>query len=185
MPYNFEFVKMKILAFGATNHSNSINQILAIYIASQFEGKIETLDLNNYEMPIYSIDREDINGIPDLAVDFAQKIDQADLLVISLAEYNGSYSAAFKNIFEWISRVPNRKAFGEKNIFLAATSPGSRGGLTVLESAKTSFPYFGGNIVAEFLLPSFGENFNNEQGILNEELKQELNTKIRKVKECF
>ena len=89
---------MKILAFAASNHSNSINKQLVSYISSKFEGHdVEVLDINDYEMPIYSIDREVSGGVPKLAEDFAAKIDGVDLLIISLAEYNGSYSTAFKN----------------------------------------------------------------------------------------
>lgn len=173
---------MKILAFGASNHSNSINQKLAVYIAQQFGNQdIDVLDLNDYEMSIYSIDREVNSGVPRLALDFAEKIDGADLIVISLAEYNGSYSVAFKNIFDWISRIPSRKAFNDKKIFLAATSPGERGGMTILETAKARFPYDGGNIVAEFSLPSFGANFDTEKGIINEEKQRELEEKIKQI----
>ena len=174
---------MKILAFAASNHSNSINKQLVTHITNQFqECEVEVLDLNNYEMPIYGIDKEVQSGVPSLALDFASKIDGADLIVISLAEYNGTYSVAFKNIFDWLSRVQNRKTFGDKNIFLAATSPGERGGLTVLESAQATFPYHGGNVIETFSLPFFGNNFNAEQGILDEGKKDELRTKIEKIK---
>lgn len=175
---------MKILAFGASNHSNSINKQLATFIAKQIGNDVEVLDLNPYEMPIYSIDREVASGVPAQATDFAKKIDEADLLVISLAEYNGTYSPAFKNIFDWVSRIPNRKAFNDKKIFLAATAPGERGGLTVLEGAKVIFPFHGGNIVADFSLPFFGENF-KDGAIVNEEKKAELDEKVAQVKGLF
>ena len=67
-------------------------------------------------MPIYSSDREQ-KGIPQLALDFASKIDGADFLLISLAEHNGTYSTAFKNLFDWLSRIPNRPHFGDKKMF--------------------------------------------------------------------
>lgn len=177
---------MKILAFGASNYSQSINQKLALYIASQFKNsEVETLDLNDYEMPIYSIDREIETGIPSIANDFTRKIDNADLVIISLAEYNGTYSVAFKNIFDWISRIPNRKAFNNKKIFLAATSPGKRGASTVLESAKIVFPFQGGDIVADYSLPFFDRNFIEKEGILDEAKKEELAEKVAQVAELF
>lgn len=177
---------MKILAFGASNSSQSINQKLALYIASQFENsEVEKLDLNDYEMAIYSIDKEINTGIPSQANDFARKIDNADLVIISLAEYNGTYSVGFKNIFDWVSRIPNRKAFNNKRLFLAATSPGERGASTVLESAKIVFPFHGGDVVADFSLPFFDRNFVENEGILDETKKQELAEKIEQVKELF
>jgi hypothetical protein len=40
-----------------------------------------------------------------------------------------------------------------------ATSPGGRGGATVLESAKISFPHFGANIIGSISIASFYDNF--------------------------
>ena len=42
-----------------------------------------------------------------------------------------------------------------------ATSPGGRGGATVLGIAKGSFQHMGGNVVADFSLPSFNSNFSD------------------------
>jgi len=177
---------MKILAFAASNHSNSINKQLVFHISGKFEGyDVELLDINDYEMPIYSIDREVSGGVPKLAEDFAAKIDGTDLLIISLAEYNGSYSTAFKNIFDWISRIPNRSAFGDKKVFLTAAAPGPRGGLTILEIAKARFPYNGGDVIEDFSLPNFSENFDIERGIIDEEKKKELEAKIEKLKQVL
>src|SRR5438046_1510222 len=120
---------MKILAFAGSNSSVSINKKLIVHTASYFlEDEVKILDLNDYEMPIYSHDRELQTGIPKLAYDFADKIDKSDLLIISLAEHNGNYSVAFKNIFDWVSRIPQRKVFGNKPVYLMATSYGARGG---------------------------------------------------------
>jgi NAD(P)H-dependent FMN reductase len=52
-------------------------------------------------MPFFNRCRS--NWSPTLA-DFFNKLGTADLLVISFAEHNGAYSAAFK-IFDWISRI--------------------------------------------------------------------------------
>lgn len=79
-------------------------------------------------------------------------MNQSDLIIISLAEYNGSYTAAFKNIFDWISKFLTENPLMIK-IFLVATSPGGRGGMTVLEAAKAVFPFHGGNVVEDFVLP--------------------------------
>lgn len=87
----------KIIAFGASSSTNSINKQLAVYAASQFENTdVEVLDLNDYEMPIFSLDKESKNGIPELANNFYNKLGTADLIVVSLAEHNGAYSTAFK-----------------------------------------------------------------------------------------
>ncbi|WP_124642364.1 NADPH-dependent FMN reductase [Amniculibacterium aquaticum] len=174
---------MKILAFAATNSKKSINAQLVQHVSSRFNNAdIDFVDLNHFEMPIYSMDREIENGVPDLAVDFAKKIDASDLIIISFAEHNGTYTTAFKNIFDWISRIPGRKAFGDKNIFALATSNGPRGAQGVLDVATTRFPYNGGYIVDQFSLPHFSENFNPEKGITHLELEEILSNKIDQVK---
>ena len=164
----------KILAFGASNSKNSINKKLANYAAQQFENvEIEVLDLNDFEMPIYSVDREKESGLPQLAHDFYNKITNCDLMIISFAEYNGAYTSAFKNIFDWSSRV-NSQTFQKKPTLLMATATGPRGGATILEIAKNRFPFQGADLKGTFVLPSFNTNFDSEKGIINDELKAEL-----------
>ena len=164
----------KILAFGASSSKKSINKQLATYAAFLFkDALVEILDLNDFEMPIYSIDKETATGIPQLARDFYNKIGAVDLLIISFAEHNGAYSAAFKNIFDWMSRI-NGKTFQEKEVLLLATSPGARGGSAVLEIANNRFPFQGATVKGSFSLPSFNDNFDSEIGITNDELKAQL-----------
>ena len=164
----------KIIAFGASSSKASINKQLATYAANQFKNAtVEVLDLNDFEMPIYSVDKEKDNGIPQLAQDFYAKIGSADLIVISFAEHNGNFSSAFKNILDWSSRI-NAKTFQEKPMLLLATSPGARGGSSVLDIATKRFPFQGGIVKGSFSLPSFNENFDAEKGITNEELKNQL-----------
>ena len=164
----------KIIAFGASSSKTSINKQLAVYTANQFENAtVDVLDLNDYEMPIFSVDKESTIGIPQLAHDFYAKLGAADLIIISFAEHNGGYSAAFKNIFDWISRI-NSKTFQEKPMLLVSTSPGPRGGATVLEIAKNRFPFQGGVVKGSFSLPSFSANFDSEKGIIDTDLKNQL-----------
>ena len=164
----------KITAFGASNSKNSINKQLATYTASLFKNAtVEILDLNDYEMPIYSIDYEKQHGFPQLAHDFYAKLGESDLVIISFAEHNGAYSTAFKNIFDWTSRI-NGKVFQGKPMLLLATSPGARGGSSVLEIAKDRFPRQDAKVVGSFSLPSFNDNFDSQIGITNEELKKQL-----------
>lgn len=164
----------KIIAFGASSSKTSINKKLATYAAHLFEGAtVEVLDLNDYEMPIFSTDKETETGIPQLAHDFFNKLGTADLIVISFAEHNGAYSAAFKNIFDWTSRI-NAKTYQEKQVLLLATSPGPRGGSSVLEIAKNRFPFQGAVVKGAFSLPSFYENFDVVNGIIDNDLKHNL-----------
>ena len=177
---------MKILAFGGSNSKDSINKQLAAFAAKQFEdAEVELLDLNDFEMPIFSIDREKQAGIPDLALNFAQKIDASDLLIISLAEHNSSYTVAFKNIFDWISRIKDRKHFGEKPVFLLATATGPGGGRHVLAAFEARSVSSGATVLQSFYLPKFKETFVAGQGIADTDKKAEFDEKLAFVKNFF
>ncbi|WP_353778445.1 NAD(P)H-dependent oxidoreductase [Winogradskyella sp. 3972H.M.0a.05] len=163
----------KILAFAGSNSKTSINKQLAIYAASLVEdSEVTVLDLNDFELPLYGIDYEMEHGIPKAAEELLDHIKTSDGIVLSLAEHNGAYATVFKNIFDWMSRIDN-KLWSNVPMLLMATSPGGRGGATVLEIAEGRFKYMGGNIIAVFSLPSFGANF-SEGKIINEELDSGL-----------
>ncbi|RTR39919.1 NADPH-dependent oxidoreductase [Shewanella canadensis] len=173
---------MKLLAFAASNSSASINKQLATYAASLVEGaEIEVLDINDYEMPIFSQDRENELGQPELAQQFFAKIGSVDGIIISFAEHNGSYTAAYKNLFDWTSRI-DMKVFQNKPMVLLATSPGPGGAATVLAAASGSAPYFAADVKASLSVPSFYDNFDIEAGKMrNEELNQQLRDAVFKL----
>ena len=116
----------KILAFGASSSNNSINKKLASFVANKIAPQEAILiDLNDYEMPIYSDDRKKADGIPEKAYEFKNLIKASDGIIISLAEHNGSYTAAFKNIYDWIS-VIEEIVWNYKHIFILSASNVSR-----------------------------------------------------------
>ena len=160
---------MKLLAFAASSSSKSINKQLATYAASQVKHsdgvEVEILDINDYEMPLFSQDKEEVLGQPQQALDFFAKLGQADAIIISFAEHNGSYSAAYKNLFDWTSRI-DQKLFQNEPMVLLATSPGPGGAGSVLAAATASAPYFAGDVKASVSIPSFFDNFDSEQQIL-------------------
>lgn len=168
----------KILAFGASNNRKSINKRFAGYTALQVKGaQVNLVDLNEYEMPIFSVDRQAQDGIHEKAHLFKKQIEETDGIVFSLAEHNGSYSAAFKNIVDWTSRIEG-KLWSNKPVFLLSTSPGGRGGKTVFDLAKTYLPHMGAQLVASFSLPQFNQNFSEENGVTHMELKGEYLNQI-------
>lgn len=170
----------KILAIGASSSKNSINRAFAIYVAGTIDqGVVTPVDLNAFEMPIYSIDKEKNEGIPEKARTFKRLIETHDGVVLSLAEHNGSYTSAFKNVLDWSSRLEG-PLWGNTPMFLLSTSPGKRGGATIMQLASTYLPRMGARIVAQFSLPSFRLNYSEENGLSDSELfnkfKEQLDT---------
>jgi len=177
----------KILAFAASNSSTSINKMLVTHAASVLKAEfisgadITILDLNDFEMPIYSSDRESADGVPALAQSFFKAIGDADALLISYAEHNGSYSAAFKNIFDWCSRI-NAEVYQSKPMVIMSASPGPNGAGNVLQTAIASAGFFAADIRGSLSVANFFDTFNTEKGQLSDnELAAELKTQLGKL----
>ena len=167
-----------IVSIGGSSSKNSINKILAEHVASLVKDvRVINVDLNEFSMPIFSIDEETENGFSDGVLALNKIVAEADGFVISLSEHNGAYSAAFKNAFDWLSRIEG-KVWRNKPMLLLSTSPGERGGQTVLNIAKSRFPYNGANIVGSMAFPNFFDNF-KDNAVVNEVLKSQLNDLVK------
>lgn len=170
----------KIIVIGASTSKNSINKSFANYVGDQLNNvDLVKVDISNYNsLPIFSVDLEEESGAPKEVVDLNTQFKSADGFIISFAEHNGSYAAGYKNVIDWISRQEG-KVFNDKSTLLLSTSPGARGGATVLGSAVAGYPHLGANIVDSFSLSSFYDNFVGGT-LSNEELKLTLVEKIKK-----
>ncbi len=167
----------KIIAFAGSNSKTSINKQLATYAANLIgDVEVEILDLNDFELPLYSVDSEIEKGVPDNAKRFLEHIKSTNGIVLSLAEHNGAYTSVFKNLMDWTSRLGG-KLWNDKPMLVMSTSPGGRGGATVLEIANGYFKYMGGNVISTYSLPLFNSNFSNGE-IVNKELDSLLKKSI-------
>ncbi|MGD8120589.1 NADPH-dependent FMN reductase [Vibrio sp. TRT 2004] len=173
---------MKIIAFGASNSSTSINKALATYAAQQVEGaQVQVLDINNYSVPMFSEDKEKEIGQAEGAREFLADLAEADAIVVSYAEHNGYYPAAYKNLFDWATRI-ERSVFQNKPVVYLATSPGPGGAQTVLAAATASAPYFGADVKASVSVPSFYDNFDFETAaITNQDIADEIKAAVAKL----
>ena len=169
---------MTILAFGASNSHNSINKALVTYAAALINSDVEVIDLNDYEMPLYSQDREKESGIPAQAHQFYDKIGRADALLISFAEHNGNVTAAYKNLFDWTSRI-DQKVYQGKTAVLLSASPGPGGGRNSLAVANGAAPHVGLEVKETLSVPRFYDNFDMQSGrITNSDIQAQLETAL-------
>ena len=176
---------MNILAFGTSNNEISINRTLAIYTAQlAADATVNTLNIHDYEMPIFSDQREQDLGQPPQAIAFYDQIAAADALVVSFAEHNGGYSAAYKNLFDWTSRI-DKEVFQDKPVVFLSTSPGPGGAASVLASALGSAKFFGARVIDSLSVPSFQKNFDLETSqMVNADIKAALQTAMQRLEEA-
>ena len=166
---------MKITAFAASNSRTSINKSLVQYAAKFLKvADVNLLDLNDFELPVFSEKLEEEIGQPPQAHDFLANIAASDGVLVSFAEHNGNYSATYKNTFDWASRI-NPKVYQKKPVTIMSTSPGGRGGKGVLSIASSQLPFFDAEVISSFSLPNFYENFDLDKLCITESsLDEEL-----------
>ncbi len=164
---------MKILAIGASNNRRSINRMLAEYVAKLVPGaEVELVDIHDYELPIFSNEREENFGQPLQARIFFNKIAATDGIVVSFAEHNGSYTAAYKNLFDWTSRI-DTKVYQNKPAIFLATSPGPGGASSVLETAVNSAAFSGARLLGHASIPKFHENYDVDKNQMTNDLQHQ------------
>ena len=102
--------------------------------------------------------------------------------MISFAEHNGFYTAAFKNLFDWTSRI-DRKVYQDKPAVLLSTSPGPRGASHILKVARESAPFFGMDVQATLSISRFYEIFDMEQArVIDAETQEQLELALAKLR---
>jgi len=166
----------KILAFAGSNSSKSINQSVINYLGEI--NNIEAKSLQSWDIPMYSSDYEETNGVPQQILDFISEIKTYDAVIIATNEHNGYMSAFFKNIIDWMSRA-DREFMGGKDTFVLSTSPGGGGGASANAGLSKMLGYFGGNVVENMTIGSFYDVFDLENNTFkSEDVKTELTQKV-------
>src|SRR4051812_6699137 len=83
---------------------------------------IEILDLA--PIPFYNPDVEAL-GLPETVVELRDRIADADALLLTVPEYNHSYTAVLKNALDWASRPRPLSALRRKPVALMGAGGGS------------------------------------------------------------
>jgi len=166
-----------VLLFTGSNSPKSINRNLVKYAAKFFSDvKTSFLDLRKYELPIYSLEIEENEGIPENAYKLRAEILTFDAFVVSIPENNGSVPAFLKNGLDWISRCDDDyRVFKEKPVLLISTSPSPGGGERAVAHAEAIFKTLAARVYNGFSLPRY-YNVTNGNGtnfeIIEEESKR-------------
>lgn len=120
----------KVLAFAGSLRKQSHNKKLLDLTVDELRAAgadVTVIDLNDFELPFYNQDIQDQSGFPEASEKLKALVESHDALVIVSPEYNFSYPAVVKNLFDWLSRYrPN--PLRNKHALLLSASPGMVGG---------------------------------------------------------
>lgn len=134
--------KPRLLALAGSLRQDSLNRLLAANAAQMARdagAEVVEVNLREYPLPVFDEDIE-AAGIPDQVRALKDLFATADGLLVASPEYNGSVTAALKNLIDWVSRPDEQFARAElfqgRRAALFATSPGGLGGMRGLNHLR-------------------------------------------------
>lgn len=141
----------------ASNSSTSINRQISEWVKSKGITPDHTIDLiERAQVPLYGIDIEKSNGIPNDIQEDAKALAASHTVVIFSPEHNSIVPAVLKNYMDWLSRHV-RLYLEDTQVVVVTTSPGRGGGARSATYLETVLPYVGANVAGTLSLPSFGQ----------------------------
>lgn len=163
---------MKVFMFAASLRHGSYNKklirIAAESVMSHPFCEVELHEFNEFPLPMYDADLESTEGAPEGARALGKMISEADAVIISSPEYNGSIPGTFKNAIDWVSRL-KPVPFSKKQILLIGASPGHLGAVRGNLHARVPFHILGAHVYPEY----FGVAKADQAFDVNDQLKDE------------
>jgi NAD(P)H-dependent FMN reductase len=99
------------------------------YIRENNIGEVEILDLLSYQFPVFNERLEYQHKPAEKVLEFANKIKEAEAVIIVTPEYNGGYPASLKNVIDLLYAE-----WYHKPLSVVTVSDGSFGGTQVITS---------------------------------------------------
>ena len=155
--------KIGILVASSNNNLKLALKLQELALSQNCE--VELINLVDLRLPLYSTVEEQENGIPESALDLAEKILALKAFIIVAPEYNGVMPPVLNNAMSWTSRATKdwRDAFNEKIVGLATHSGG--GGAKGLQAMRIQFQHLGANILAREILTTYEKPLNEETAL--------------------
>lgn len=168
---------MKIFAFAGSLRKGSLNHqlvMLAAAAARDQGAEVEVARLADFDIPLYSGDVEEQQGIPAGVQALGERLAAADAYLIAAPEYNYSIAGPLKNALDWISRV-RPQPVADKIAMLLSASPSPVGGERGLLALRTPLMAMRCMICPRnFCLPLAHEQFDADGRFVDEEWDERL-----------
>ena len=113
-----------LLGISGSLRTGASNRLLMREAGRLYGGPFAEADLR---LPLYDGDLEDAEGVPAEVQDLADRIAQAEAVVIASPEYNQSLSGVLKNALDWVSRVQGNP-WRDKPVAIMSAAAGRAGG---------------------------------------------------------
>lgn len=144
----------------AGRNSHRVSLFFKNYIESNKIANVNMLDLNEYDFPIFEERLRFQKDPSPQTIEFAQKIKEADGIIIVTPEYNGGYPASLKNVIDLLYDEWKRKPTA-----ISTVSAGGFAGMQVITSLQfTLWKMQAWTVPAMFPVPKVAEAY-TENGV--------------------
>src|SRR4051794_13454844 len=164
---------MRIAIISGSPRGNSVTYRMAIHLEDVIKQKAECetdiIDLRIIEMPQLQSIFTSVEAAPEEYKSLAQRMFSADAFILITPEYNGSYSAALKNLLDHFPKQ-HHKVFG-----IVTASPGGLGGLRAAQQLLLLVPALFG-VASPYLLivPNVDKKFNSQGELIDEKFQNNV-----------
>lgn len=164
---------MKIEIISGSPRGNSITNRVALHLKKQIQDRTDhevgIIDVRDAEFPLLQAVFTSVESTPDPFKEIAERMFSADAFILLTPEYNGSYSAALKNLLDHFPKQ-HRKVFA-----IATASTGMLGGIrSALQLQELIFALFGIGSPYMLVTPQVDKKFDEEGHLLDPAFKKSV-----------
>jgi NAD(P)H-dependent FMN reductase len=158
---------MKIEIISGSPRPNSVTRRAAFYLKNWLEQNTHheagIIDMKDWNIPAVQSVWVSLDKAPVEFKPLAERMFHADAFILITPEYNGSYSAALKNLLDHFPKQ-HRKPFG-----IVTASPGALGGVRAAQQLLLLIPALFG-IASPYMLiiPGVDKKFTEDGDLLDE-----------------
>ena len=136
--------------------------------------EIDIIDLRDVETPQLQTVFTTVDAAPEELRNVAEQMFRAQAYILVTPEYNGSYSAALKNLLDHFPKQ-HHKVFG-----IVTASPGALGGIrAALQLQELIFALFGIGSPYMLVTPQVDKKFDTEGNLIDESFRKSVDLFIK------
>ena len=169
---------MRIEIISGSPRGTSITHRVALHlknvITQKGEYEVDIIDLRKIEMPQLQTIFTSIESTPEKYRSLANRMFSADAFILVTPEYNGSYSAALKNLVDHFPKQ-HHKVFG-----IVTASTGALGGIrAAMQLQELIFALFGIGSPYMLVTPQVDKKFDVQGNLLDESFQKAVDVFIK------
>lgn len=176
---------MKILFISGSLRNGSCNRQLLEYASSELSDSFECSFLDYKDIPLLNQDGE--YPAPEAVERVRKEIVSADVLWIGSPEYNHSYSAALKNLLDWLSRpvIPDdySSAVIRGKLVAISSVAGASGGSFSLKKLRELLEMLSCTVIENETSIPLGARFGKDILVLDDGEKAQLAKECNELRE--